>query len=213
MKRQLSGAVDAAALNIGTNITMPDADALALAQSVVQANYPAATSIGALLSVNFTRPTSHSVLVTAQASMNTTFLKLAGFNTLNVIASSTAAQAISYFNIYTLVDMSGSLGIAADTANRLALQALTKPYTKDANSSNGCEFACHYVDGAVQLPGGVTTYNFARANGISLREDVLNAAFSDFVTQIFTTNPDSTVHRQVDVIGFGAIRARPRSQT
>jgi hypothetical protein len=82
-----------------------------------------------------------------------------------------------YEQFHFAIDMSASMGIAADEENRQRLEALTKPYWKDDPSSNmyrtpeGCTFACHYkVDWE---PDGKTSYQFARENGIELREDIL----------------------------------------
>jgi Flp pilus assembly protein TadG len=202
MKQQLADATDAAALVAAKNITLADSQMQTLIQSVLQANYPQAATPGTV-QVTFSRPSQYSLTINVSTTMQTNFLQLAGYSSLPVNVSSTAVPAINYLNIYTLVDMSGSLGIAADANNRAQLQALTRPYTKDSHErATGCEFACHYVDGSVQLPNNQTTYDFARANGISLREDVLKSAFSNFVTDIFTTNPNNNVQTQVDVIGF-----------
>jgi Flp pilus assembly protein TadG len=223
MKRQIQGAADAAALAAATNPTMIDADALKLAQAMVAANYPAG-SIGTVTSISISRPDTRSITVTGQATMNTTFLKLAGYSTLPVQVSSTASEKISHFDVYAAVDMSGSLGIAASTSDRALLQSLTQPYTKDYYEQNtGCQFACHQVEaGSVDLPQvwvngklvDQSVYDFVKAYNaqnplkpVMLREDVLNAAFSDptngFVHAFFTSNPDASVIRRMDVLGFG----------
>lgn len=214
MKRQLQGAADAAALNAATNSTMSDTDATKLVNAVIAANYSqgALAPLGTITlsrlpaGCGSTGSPCNNVKVTGQATMTTTFLQLAGFSTMPVTVSSTASQSNSYFDIYAAVDQSASLGIAADATNRATLELLTMPYVKDNNDkTTGCEFACHQLDtGSLALPGNQTAYDFARANGVSLREDVLNAAFSSFVSDIFTTNPNPNSHRRMDVIGFSA---------
>ncbi len=170
MKRQLQGAADAAALDAATNPTMTDADALKLAQSVVAANYPAG-SIGTVTSISISRPDTHLITVTGSASMNTSFLKLAGDDTLPVQVSSTAMEKISHFDVYAAVDMSGSLGIAAGPDDRTLLQSLTKPYTNDYYEKNtGCQFACHQVEaGSVNMPQVMGQWETRRSNRVRFR--------------------------------------------
>jgi hypothetical protein len=204
MNRQLASATDAAALAAVKQLNLASSALTKLCQSVVQANYPPAAASPIQVSCAPLNGDAYSMKVTATGSMSTSFLQLFGYNSLALNASSTAVPAINYFNIYTAVDMSGSLGIAADATNRALLQRLTKRYTTDPEEKSvGCEFACHYADpGNVRLPNNETTYNFAIRHGVSLREDVLKTAFSNFVAQVFTTNPNMTVQRKVDVIGF-----------
>jgi Flp pilus assembly protein TadG len=209
MKRQLASAADAAALNAGTNVTLSDVDAQALVNAVVQANYPAASTLGSVTSVTVQRPDANTVKVTASGTYTTSFLRLFGYDTLNVTVSSTAAQAIRYLDIYTAVDQSASLGIAADAFNRAKLQALTRDIfgPNDDGIKYGCEFACHQTEnGWFQLPKNQTMYEFARSNNIVLREDILQSAFSNFVTTIFTSNPHNHIVRRVGVIGFSSER-------
>jgi hypothetical protein len=186
----------------------------------VQANLAPATSVGSLkassqspcgAAVCASYCGTGSVCVQASASFNTTFLRLAGYNSMSANVSATASQSTSYFDIYIAVDQSASLGIAASPTDRANLQALTKRYTVDGmETATGCEFACHTVDsGSVNLPHNQSVYDFVQKHNarhpgeaISLREDVLNAAFSDFVSNVFTTNPSPNSHRRVDVIGF-----------
>ncbi len=62
-------------------------------------------------------------------------------------------------------------------------------------------------------------YDFVKAYNLThllqpvlLREDVLNAAFSGFVTAFFTSNPDNSVLRRIDVLGFGGTPAMSADQ-
>ena len=219
MKRQLQGAVDSAALNLGTgSATLSTAQLNANALAIVQANLAPATSVGSLkassqspcgAAVCASYCGTGSVCVQASASFNTTFLRLAGFNSMIANVSATASQSTNYFDIYIAVDQSASLGIAATPTDRAALQAATQPYNGDPYEPAGCEFACHVSSDYLvknmnwkPLPNNMGLYEFARSQGVSLRENVLNAAFSDFVSNVFTTNPSPNSHRRVDVIGF-----------
>ena len=101
-------------------------------------------------------------------------------------------EATGYNDIYFVLDWSASLGIAASPAEQQALMDLTKPSISGmAAAADGCAFACHFDEGFIQptIDGSVvTTYEFARANGISLREDVIAQKMSDIIDIIFDQN-------------------------
>ena len=101
-------------------------------------------------------------------------------------------EASGYNDIYFVLDWSASLGIAATPAEQQALMDLTKPTISGmAAAADGCAFACHFDEGFIQprIDGSVvTTYEFARANGINLREDILAQKMTDIVDILFDQN-------------------------
>jgi hypothetical protein len=116
----------------------------------------------------------------------TVFLGVVGLQSFDIAAKAEVALGggIKYEDFYYLIDMSDSMSIAADYANREKLKALTKPLVEFADapkSPNGCEFACHTV---IPAFGTKTFYDIARDNGVKLREDVMISAVNTSVDTI-----------------------------
>lgn len=108
MKQQLAAAADAAALDVAQSPTLSDADASAEAQAFIAANYPALSAIGTLQSVTVTRAPP-TVIVTAAASMATSFLQIAGYPTLGVTVSSQASAQQNKLEVVLVLDNTGSM--------------------------------------------------------------------------------------------------------
>ena len=101
---------------------------------------------------------------TATVNYSTTvqnhFGQLFGSRTVNVSGQAAAAATLPrYLDFYVLVDVSGSMGLAATSAGQAALVNAT-----------GCQFACHF-------PGSNGAgWNYAKANNIQLRSGAVNTA-------------------------------------
>ena len=108
MKQQLAAAVDAAALDVGASPSLSDAAASTEAQSFIAANYPAVSSVGTLQSVSVAR-TTNTVAVTANATMNTTFLGIIGYNTLSVVVNAQIAVSQNQLEVVLVLDNTGSM--------------------------------------------------------------------------------------------------------
>jgi Flp pilus assembly protein TadG len=108
MKQQLVAAVDAAALDVGNSPALSDADATAEAQAFIAANYPAVSRVGTLTSMSVTRTTS-TVAITANATMNTSFLKIIGYNTLDVVVGALISVKQSKLELVLVLDNTGSM--------------------------------------------------------------------------------------------------------
>ncbi len=110
--------------------------------------------------------------------------------TYSVESEVSFGEASGYNDIYFILDWSASLGIAATPAEMQTLKDLTAPYVSGmAAAADGCAFACHFDESFIQPEIGgtvVTTYEFARANGINLREDELADVTEQIIDQIFT---------------------------
>jgi hypothetical protein len=205
VKSQLQHAADAAALAAATAPSEEKADeALTAYASANTTVYVQGLNMKPVLTSWQTGRAQVSITATVPLTLST----LLGAGDIPVGVSSTAARGFTYFDTYVAVDMSGSLGIAADAANIARLQALTQPYVPlHANpSGQGCAFACHGTDGWEPWQDAqgnrMTTYDFARLNNIDVREDVLKAAFQDFVSAYFAGGGQNATQRRMDVIGF-----------
>ncbi|NOT72909.1 MAG: VWA domain-containing protein [Hyphomicrobium sp.] len=200
---KLQQAVDAAALAAARDPNFSSTEATALASGYFLNN--AATVAGTVLpTFTVVRSTGASTDVNVRATLNmpTRLMGVLGVNNLQVVAEAKAGIDLSESEIYAAVDMSESLGIAADPAARAALQALTAPYLAATANPEGCEFACHKRDG--WEPGALTVHQMAKTAGIALREDVLEAAFGKFVDDFMDpADPDVANNRKrMGVIGF-----------
>jgi Flp pilus assembly protein TadG len=114
VKRQLSGAVDAAALAIGIDPTLTEQDDLdAKALAYIKSHYPD-SGIGDLTVFTVTRtgdPGQDSLVdVTATAEIPTNFMKIAGFETLTVTVSSSVVSRQNKLEVVMVLDNSGSMG-------------------------------------------------------------------------------------------------------
>jgi Flp pilus assembly protein TadG len=108
MKQQLRAALDAAALDIGQSPTLSDPSAATEAQAFITANYPALSVIGTLQSVTVTR-TATTVVITANATMNTNFLQIIGYRTMGVSVSSQISVNLNKLEVVLVLDNTGSM--------------------------------------------------------------------------------------------------------
>jgi Flp pilus assembly protein TadG len=155
------------------------------------------------------------VTIQANVELPTALMQLAGISQMPIEVRS-AAQVTSPLDVYLVLDMSASMGIAADETERQLLRELTRPliqatgdFWRDQNP-NGCAFACHRRGRA--LPGvfsefeppGKTTYQLAREAGIRLREDIFTDAAGAVVETLLVPDSPSVISGalKVGVIGF-----------
>ena len=115
------------------------------------------------------------------APLDTMLMRVVGQDTMAVSVASTVTISPSFHTFYFVIDVSASLGYAADQANVDAMMALTKPYYSSdpywgSMMPNGCGFACHATVGIEPLKANgtrYTSYELATENGIEFREDVM----------------------------------------
>ncbi len=162
MKRQLVNAVDAAALQIATLTDSPtDQEVMNDAQAYVQANFPAGTSIGSLGTIQVTRIDANTTQVTATATLNTSFLKIFGYNTLNVTVSSQSVRSEKKLEIVLVLDNTGSMGSYA--GNQVKIDALKQASTTLINTLFGSNDTSQYVKiGLVPFTAAVNLGNASR---------------------------------------------------
>ncbi len=127
VKRQLTSAIDAAALTIGTLPDMVDADELnQKAEAYIRAHYPE-SGIGTLTSFSAVREgdNGEEVVVSASATVPTSFMGLAGIDMLTVNVNSRVLRRDTKLEIVMVLDNSGSMswgnkiGAMRDAANTL----------------------------------------------------------------------------------------------
>lgn len=136
------------------------------------------------------------------------FMQVVGIEASSIGANNKAVLPdYIYETFYFAIDMSASMGIAADQANRLLLEAATRPYVIQTPYVNtvpeGCTFACHSTLDFDAFHSYANSYELARANGISLREDILLEDVWVAASAILNTAPvHKSEYTRVAAYGF-----------
>lgn len=108
-RSRLAQALDAAALAVGVNSSISDADALAIATGFINANYPE-RELGNITNVSVSLdPVTDSVTVRGAAEVRTTMLGLAGIQTITVHWESVAQRARQRIELAMVLDNTGSM--------------------------------------------------------------------------------------------------------
>ncbi len=108
IRNRMADAADAAALAIGSWPNQTQDQLKTRAQQFFNANYPPSTlgTVGAL-DVQFS---GDNIFVTVKGTMQTTFMKLANIDSLNVGASTTIAKKERNIELVLVLDTTGSMG-------------------------------------------------------------------------------------------------------
>lgn len=110
VRQQMGEALDAAALAIGSTTGVTQATAQTMAQNYFNANYQVdQSSFGSPSIPTVTYNSNGSVNISVTDEMPTVLMKLAGFNTLPVTASSTVVWGQSKLWVALVLDNSGSM--------------------------------------------------------------------------------------------------------
>lgn len=200
---KLQQAADSAALAAAKDPYASDTEVLNTATAYLKNN--AKSLLGSKISkVSISRTTglNPEVKVVAETNSPTTLLSIVGIKDFPVNVTSSAGFNLYETEVYAAIDMSQSMGIAADDAARTAMQNLTKPYTQGTPDPQGCAFGCHFRDG--WEPAGQTVYQMAKAAGIPMREDVLASAFGKFVDSYMPYDDPAVANnrKRMSVVGF-----------
>ena len=135
--------------------------------------------------------TNRSIQATAVGTVETSLLKVAKIQSVNVgVKTSVAGPASSYLNVYVLLDKSASMMLAATTSDQQAMRTY----------AGGCTFACHIPEGDHAYNGRTynNNYDLAKAMGVTLRADVSVSAVSKVLDVIATEDP----HQARIKVGF-----------
>lgn len=139
------------------------------------------------------KPPSGNMKITAvvsyTATFRTQFAGLFGVPELSASGISAASRVISeFFELSILMDTSSSMAIGASQADMNALGKLVRasPLFNSWGQGQNCAFGCHFDANNNDF------YGLAKANGVSLRIDVLRQA----VTHVIQTVQQSKVASQ-----------------
>ncbi len=108
VKRQLIGAVDAAALTVAQLPDLTDEQAADKAEDFIKAHYPD-SAIGNLKTFSVSR-NNGTVDVSATAELDTSFLRVAGYDKLSVTVNSMATMKRTKLELAMVLDNTGSMG-------------------------------------------------------------------------------------------------------
>lgn len=150
---------------------------------------------------------SNTVRVRTRADMPTSFARVIGYRDVRLTAMSQTLREKNYLDVHVVLDMSGSMGLAATAAEMARFKAITKPMT-DAGAAvdawlaaeNGCAFACHQM--ASWNTNGKTAFQIARENNILLRWDVLLDAARTMSSSLLSTAHASSKNIRIGAFAF-----------
>ena len=122
VQSRLSTALDAAGLAGARVMYSPNRDADI--QMFFDANFPSGFMGATVTGPNFTvDPNSEVLTLSAQASINTSFMRILGFETLTVSTSSEITRETELLEVVLAVDMSGSMSSSLGGGTRHVVQA------------------------------------------------------------------------------------------
>lgn len=201
VKARLQSAVDAAALAIAsTDQTQFTQDQLqARVQGYVTANYPA-SALGTPGTPTLSYGSTINIInVTDTATVPTTFMRIAGVNSLSVSAIGQAKAAWPNIDFYLLLDSSPSMAIPATQAGINLMISKTNGAGQQENGDlKGCAFGCHQSNPAADnlnnvdphtgsVDPNLDNYGLAQKLGVTLRIDNLRQAAKDLMTTASNT--------------------------
>lgn len=119
VKARLGQALDSAALAGGREIFSPTRDAEI--QMFFNANFPpgflGATVTGPIIQIS---PDNETLTLTASAKIDTTFMKVLGFQDLTVSTTTEVTRETTYLDVVLAIDMSGSMTSSTGGQTRIA---------------------------------------------------------------------------------------------
>lgn len=119
VKTAMNEALDAAALAVGSSSGLNSTTASTLAQQYFNANYKGNSSEGTPVCCTVTYDAGGSVTVSATDQMPATLLKIAGYTTLPVTASSTVVWGQSKLWVALVLDNSGSMAQSDSSGSKM----------------------------------------------------------------------------------------------
>ena len=138
-----------------------EAQAISRFEALAEQNGVTITSANASASTS----SGNSVTLTYAGTIPSTFGQIAGLHTYSISGTASATGAgVQYIDIYLLVDISGSMGIGATSADQTIMENA---------KSIGCAFGCHAMG----------TDAKARRAGATLRIDVVKSAIEQILSQ------------------------------
>ncbi len=197
VKNRLGEALDHAALAVGSNHYLTEAEMTTIANDYFNANYPA-DELGApgALSVTFT---PSSVTISAQADLPTTFMALAGMNNITVASLSEVSLDQQSLEVALVLDNTGSMssGGRLDSLKYAAKTFIDMLYVNPAVSA-GIKVSLVPFSGSVNIGANNMAWMDTAANSSIHGENFISG------TNVFT------LYNQISNRSWnGCVEARP----
>lgn len=201
LKQKLHNAADAAALAIGSRLNLTEAEANALANSYIRANYPE-LALGTLTQFTVT-PTTEGYHVRVAASLPTTFLRVLGTDTLELAVTSEVTRDLRRLEVVLAFDNTGSMATNDRIGHlRRAATTLVDILFDEADESPHVQIGLVPFSGAVNLGPGALGRGWIDETGAS----VLN---SEDVTLAPTMTSLFQLYQSMNNVSWGGcVRAR-----
>jgi Flp pilus assembly protein TadG len=186
LKQKLHNAADAAALAVGARLNLTEAEANALANSYIRANYPD-LALGTLTQFTVT-PTTDGYQVRVAASLPTTFLRVLGTDTLQLAVTSEVTRELRRLEVVLALDNTGSMATNDRIGHlRRAATTLVDILFDEADESPHVMIGLVPFSGAVNLGPGALGRGWIDETGASVlnREDVALTLARPSLLQLF----------------------------
>jgi Flp pilus assembly protein TadG len=153
--------------------------------------------------------TTNTITATATLAFNyqTAFMGIFGVTSVPVSVPSSSSSSLAKFTqVIFLVDVSGSMGVAATTGDLANLKNMM--YSVGGTAMRGCAFACHESAGGPCGPYPCADYRtLARTGGqggsqIKLKIDYAQAAVQDFTDKMAASAPNAPGHLGAGIYTF-----------
>jgi Flp pilus assembly protein TadG len=200
VKRQLTSAVDAAALSLGAQTNLDDAEAEEVAETFIKANYP--EIIGSLKTFSVSRD-GEFIDISATAELDTAFMHIAGFDKLTITVENRIVRKENKLEVVMVLDNTGSMRGAKIDALKVAATTMVDTLFGGEDSSDAVK---------VGLVPFTATVNVGPANrGASWLDETNPTSLNTENIE----NDDGTLTTlfglfdELDVPWGGCLRARP----
>lgn len=135
--------------------------------------------------------------VSFNAAIATSFMQVAGITSLDVSGVARAEAGTSkYIDFHVFVDLSDSMGLAADEAARTVLKAKSPTVLA---SKETCEFACHVKQASKDTE---TLLQTARKNNVKLRVDVAKEGIGVLLDEATAAIDETATVSRFSISGF-----------
>lgn len=202
VKRQLTAAVDAAALTLGALPALDDAGAEAKAEQYIRAHYPD-SAVGRLTGFSVARD-GDTIDVFATAEIDTSFLRVAGYDTLSVTVNSRVLRKQNKLEVVMVLDNTGSMAGWKMTALKDAANTLVDSLFGEDTEAPAVRIGLVPFANAVNIGSGM--------RGATIMDEATPAAINgEQITNGGTVISMFSVFDALGVPWRGCVRARTES--
>ena len=210
VKQKLTNAADAAALAVGGDPTLTQAEADAKAEAFIKAHYPDA-DFGDLVDFKVV-PTATQVDVTVNARIPTTFLKIARIDTIDVGVRSTVLRQQRDLEVVMVLDNTGSMDYGKK-ANGTACKKSNERFNPDSCVSKMDDLKVAANKLVTVLFGDATTSEHVKiglvpfSGAVNIGTDKLNSGWLDTAGSSFLHTEDIDLPNGTTLLDlFGRLR-------